>query len=97
MFNFRKAKKSIHDWANDVTADNDRMIKVLSKILVPLSDITKYWKEDPAYIESNKKVIAFTGDLYAFGNITKFFFNLLFSNAGFKGPLFHVPVGCRQQ
>lgn len=72
MFNFRKAKKSIHDWANDVTADNDRMIEVLSKILVPLSDITKYWKEDPAYIESNKKIIAFTGDLYAFGNITKF-------------------------
>lgn len=72
MFNLKKAKKNIHDWANDVVANNDRMIEVLSKILVPLSDITKYWKEDPAYIESSKRVLAFIGDLYAFGNIIKF-------------------------
>lgn len=72
MFNFKKAKKIVKDWANDVSDNNDRMIEVLSKILVPLSDITKYWENDFAYMESNRKALLIKTDLYTFGNIIEF-------------------------
>lgn len=72
MFNFKKIKNDIYDWANDISANNDRMIEVLSKILPLLSGITKYWKEDHTYIESNKKVVTLIRDLYLYGNIATF-------------------------
>lgn len=72
MFNFKKTKKIIKDWANDVNANNDRIIEVLSKILEPLSDMTKYWTNNLAYIESNRKALLIKTDLYAFGNIMEF-------------------------
>ena len=72
MFNFRKVKNNIHNWAQDVEANDQRTLDVLLEILNPISSITKLWKNDPAYIESNKQIILFMNQLYAFGKINDF-------------------------
>ena len=76
MFEFKKLKEDIHDWANDVQGNSERTLEIIKEILVPINNITKLWKEDKAYIESQKEITLFGSNFYAFGNASAFLANL---------------------
>lgn len=79
MFEFKKLKEDIHDWANDVQGNSERTLEIIKEMLVPINNITKFWKEDKAYIESQKEITLFGSNFYAFGNASAFLANLKLS------------------
>lgn len=66
---FKNIKRNVHNWTNNIVGNNEQMISVIEKTIVPVKSIVCLWQDDPAYIESLKDLNLFKGKFYKFNQI----------------------------